>query len=88
MSLNPTKNIAAAIDNFERYVETVTGKDILQISLSSVSICKNTDGIVYEISSITTEDSTNFQAEDGQEVEVNMYVYKKVLLSRRMVLRI
>ena len=63
MSLNPGKNISVPFDNFNRYAETVTGKDILQVSLRS--------GIVYEASSSVTEESADFQAEDNKEKEVS-----------------
>ena len=72
MSLNPGKNISVPFDNFNRYAETVTGKDILQVSLRS--------GIVYEASSSVTEESADFQAEDNKEKEVSTHVYKDSLV--------
>ena len=72
MSLNPAKNISVPFDNFNRYAETVTGKDILQASLRS--------GIVYEASSSVTEESADFQAEDNKENEVSTHVYKDSLV--------
>ena len=72
MSLNPAKNISAPFDNFNRYAETVTGKDILQVSLRS--------GIVYEASSSVTEESADFQAEDNKEKEVSTHVYNDSLV--------
>ena len=72
MSLNPAKNISVPFDNFNRYAETVTGKDILQVSLRS--------GIVYEASSSVTEESADFQAEDNKENEVSTHVYNDSLV--------
>ena len=72
MSLNPAKNISVSFDNFNRYAKTVTGKDILQLSLRF--------GIVCEASSSATGESTNFQAEDNQEREVSKHVYKDSLI--------
>ena len=40
MSLNPANNIGVALDNFDRYVETVSGKDTLH----------DTAGIIFETS--------------------------------------
>ena len=64
MSLNPANNISVALDNFDRYVETVSGKDTL----------RDTAGIVFETSPSATEESINFEAEDDQEVEIGMHV--------------
>ena len=64
MSLNPANNIGVAFDNFDRYVETVSGKDTLH----------DTVGIAYETSSSATGESADFQAEDDQEVEISTHV--------------
>ena len=64
MSLNPSNNIGVAFDNFDRYVETVSGKGTLN----------GTVGIAYETSSSATGESVNFQAEDDQEVEISTHV--------------
>ena len=64
MRLNPANNIGAAFDNFDRYVETVCGKDTLH----------DTVGIAYETSSSATGESVDFQAEDDQEVEISTHV--------------
>ena len=56
MSLNPANKIDLAFDNFDRYIETVSGRDALH----------DTVGIVYENSSNVTEESVYFQAEDDQ----------------------
>ena len=64
MSLNSANNISVAFDNFDRYVETITGKDTL----------RDTVGIAYETSSSATGDSVDFQAEDYQEVEISTHV--------------
>ena len=54
MSLNPANNIGVAFDNFDKYLETVSGKDTLH----------DTVGIAYETSSSATGESLDFQAED------------------------
>ena len=69
MSLNPATNIGVATDNSGRYVQTVTGKNALHVSLRSVNIYKNTVGIPCEASTSATEESADFQAEYDQEVE-------------------
>ena len=70
MSLNPDNNIAVAFDNFDRYVEIVSGKDTLR-------------DIVYiadETSSSAAEESIDFQAEEDQEIEVSTHVDHKSLV--------
>ena len=52
MSLNPAKNICVVFNNFDRYVETISGKDTLH----------NSVGIAYETSSSATGESVDFQA--------------------------
>ena len=64
MSLNPANNIGVAFDNFNKYLEKVSGKDTLH----------DTVGIAYETSSSATGESVDFQAEDDQKVEINTYV--------------
>ena len=50
-----------------RYVKTESGKDTLH----------ETVGKAYETSSSATEESTDFRAEDDQEVEVSTHVDKE-----------
>ena len=70
MSLNLANSIGVASDNFDRYVETVTGRDTLHDIV----------GIAYENSSIATEESVYFQAEDVQEEEVCTHIYQENLV--------
>ena len=56
MSFNLGSNIDVAFGKFDRYVEIVSGKDTLH----------NVVGIAYETSSIATEESVDYQAEDNQ----------------------
>ena len=69
MSLNPVNIIGVAFDNFDGYVETVTGKDTL----------RDTVGIAYENSSSATRESVDFQTQDDQEVDVSTYICKENL---------
>ena len=69
MSLNTAINIGVAFDNFDRYFETISGKDTLH----------NTVDIAYKTLSKATEESVNFQAEGGQEVKFSMHVDKDSL---------
>ena len=50
MSLNPANKIGIAFDNFDKYVETVSGKDTSH----------NIVGIAYETSSIQLEGISTF----------------------------
>ena len=70
MSLNPPNCIGVASDNFDIYVETVTGRDILH----------DTVDIAYENSSSKTEQSVYLQAEDDQKEEVRTYIYKEIIV--------
>ena len=70
MSLNPANSIRVAFDNFDRYVETVTGNDTLH----------DTVDIAYENSSSATEEDVYFQVEDDQEVEVCTHINKENLV--------
>ena len=64
MSLNSANKISVAFDNFDIYVETISGKDTLH----------DTAGIAYKTSSSATGKSVDFQAADDQEVEISMHV--------------
>ena len=64
MSLNSANKISVAFDNFDIYVETISGKDTLH----------DTADIAYKTSSSATGKSVDFQAADDQEVEISMHV--------------
>ena len=69
MSLNPAINIDVAFDNFDRYVETLSGKETLH----------DTVGIACETSSSAIGDSVNIQSENDQEVKVSTHIDKESL---------
>ena len=54
VSSNPASNIDVAFDNFDKFGETVSGKDTLH----------DTVGKAYENSCSATEESIHFQVED------------------------
>ena len=67
MSFNLANNIDVAFGKFDRYIETVSGKDTFHKAV----------GIAYETLFSATEEGVDYQAEDNQQVKVNMHVDKK-----------
>ena len=67
MSFNLANNIDVAFGKFDRYIEIVSGKDTLHKAV----------GIAYETLFSATEEGADYQAEDNQQVKVNMHVDKK-----------
>ena len=70
MSFNLANNIDVAFGKFDRYIEIVSGKDTLHKAV----------GIAYETLFSATEESVDYQAEDNQQVKVNMHMDRESLV--------